>query len=235
METYAQFLDRINSFEKKELSLGEGDFAGNPSIKKKVDENNEFQAFYGDTVVFNIDDATKEKLAACVERLYELVPECFCEKLVSNTFHMTLHDLSNSPILEEVAVEIFCNELKVVEACKNIAAVKIKMRSKHIFNMVNTSLVMGLYPVNENEYAKLMRLYSVFDEVKELSYPLTPHITLAYYNVNGFDAEAARKLETIVRELNEDEMEIELDIKELYYQKFRSMNDYINIFGVKDF
>ena len=79
-----------------------------------------------------------------------------------------------------------------------------------------------------------MYLYYIFDDVKKLGYPLTPHITLSYYNVDGFSTESARKLENIVKELNENEMEIEieLDTKELFYQKFVSMNDYINIFSM---
>jgi len=234
METYKEFLDRINSFEKKDISLGDTYFAGNPSLAQKVDANNEFRKFYGDTIVFDLDNATKEKLAEYVEKIYATVPECFCEKLISNTFHMTLHDLSNAPMLEDVAVEVFDNEWKVLELKKNVDTAKIKMKSKCIFNMVNTSLVLGLYPVDEEEYEKLIKLYFLFDEVKELGYPLTPHITLAYYNANGFSVESARKLEKVVADLNECELEIELDVKELYYQKFRSMNEYINIFSMSD-
>ena len=234
METYKEFLDRINSFEKSEIYLGDDYFRGNPSIALKVDEDNSFRPFYGDTVVFNLDDATKEKLEKIVDSINEVAPECFCERLVPNTFHMTLHDLSNSPVLEDVATELFHNELKAVKIAEKIANQKIKMRSKYIFNMVNTSLVMGLYPTDEEEYNKLMDLYYLFDDVKKLGYPLTPHITLSYYNVDGFSVESARKLENIVKELNENEMEIEieLDTKELFYQKFVSMNDYINIFSM---
>ncbi|MEE0999317.1 MAG: hypothetical protein UIH41_06625, partial [Treponemataceae bacterium] len=55
-----------------------------------------------------------------------------------------------------------------------------------------------------------------------------------YYNVNGFSVTSARKLEDIVKELNTTELEIqiELDTKELFYQKFVSMNEYINIFSL---
>ena len=229
MESYKGFLDRINSFEKKEICLGDDYFRGNASISQKVDKNNKFQPFYGDTVVFNLDDSTKKKLAKIVDSIYAIVPECFCDRLASNTFHMTLHDLSNSPVLENVAVDIFENELNVVKKAEQIGMQKIKMRSNHIFNMVNTSLVLGLYPVNEEEYNKLMNLYYLFDDIKKLNYPFTPHITLGYYNINGFDTKSARKLESIVKELNESDMEIELDTKELFYQKFVSMNDYINI------
>ncbi len=229
MESYQEFLDRINSFEKREVFFGHDYFHGNPSIAQKVNHENKFQAFYGDTVVFNLDDKTKEKLAGIVEQLYAQVSECFCERLVSNTFHMTLHDLSNNPILHEIAAEVFENELKVVEIMKKIKSQKIKMKTKYIFNMVGTSLVLGLYPASEEDYMKLMELYERFNEVKWLNYPLTPHITLAYYSLYGFHPESARKLETMVYELNDLEMEIELSTENLYYQKFITMNDYINI------
>lgn len=234
METYKEFLDRINSFEKSEIDLGDKYFKGSGSIALKVDENNGFKPFFGDTVVFNLDDNTKKTLAKIVDSIYAVAPECFCERLVQNTFHMTLHDLSNSPVLEDIAVELFHNEIKVLKQSEKIAMQKIKMKSKYIFNMVNTSLVIGLYPTDEEEYNKLMYLYYLFDDVKKLGYPLTPHITLGYYNVNGFIVESARKLENIVKELNAQEMEIEIELntKELFYQKFVSMNDYINIFSM---
>ena len=102
--------------------------------------------------------------------------------------------------------------------------------------MVNTSLVLGLYPADEAAYKKLMTLYEMFIEVKDLPYPLTPHITLAYYNVHGFNDVSARKLEELVYQLNceelEREMEIVLDVKELFYQHFDSMNHYINVLPV---
>ncbi|MBQ8538572.1 MAG: hypothetical protein IJ433_02870 [Ruminococcus sp.] len=234
METYKEFLDRINSFEKSEINLGDEYFKGSGSIALKVDEDNSFRPFYGDTVVFNLDDTTKKILARIVDSINAVAPECFCERLVPNTFHMTLHDLSNSPVLEDVAVELFNNELKAVKIAEKIVNQKIRMKSKYIFNMVNTSLVLGLYPASEEEYNKLMSLYYLFDDVKKLNYPLTPHITLSYYNVNGFSVESARKLESIVKELNATEMEIEIELytKELFYQKFVSMNDYINIMSM---
>lgn len=235
METYQEFLDRISSFETKEINFGKSYFKGNPSISQKVNKYNIFKFFYGDTIVFELDSNIKEKLAEYVDILYQSAPECFCERLVSNTFHVTLHDLSNSPTLQDLAEEIFENELKVIEKMGELRKIEksiIKMKSKYIFNMVDTSLVLGLYPADENEYRKIMELYDVFDKVKKLSYPFTPHITLAYYNVNGFDIQSARKLEYIVSQLNNNEIEIELDINNLYYQKFKSMNEYIDIINL---
>ena len=236
METYQDFLDRINSFEKKEINFGSTYFKGNPSISQKVDQDNTFRNFYGDTIVFGLEDGVKEKIDGYVEFLYRAAPECFCERLVSHTFHVTLHDLSNAPILRDVAEELFENELKVIEKMGEVQkheSAKIRMKSKYIFNMVDISLVLGLYPADEDAYRRLMELYSVFDNVKKLNYPFTPHITLAYYNINGFSIQAAERLEDAVSQLNNEmELEIELDVKNLYYQKFRSMNDYIDIINL---
>ena len=237
MENYQAFLDRINIFEKKCWSFAPGDFKGNPSLVKKVHPDNTFRSFYGDTVVFNLDDAVKERLEMWLNILYTEVPECFCERLVTDTFHMTLHDLCNSRDYSEIAEEVEVNKEKILGLCKEIPKFNvIKMKSKYIFNMVNTSLVLGLYPADETEYRNLMTLYDTFNEVKKLSYPLTPHITLAYYNVHGFNETSAGKLEELVCQLNcaelENEMEIVLKAEKLYYQHFDSMNHYTNVLPV---
>lgn len=240
MENYQKFLDRINSFEKKCWNFAPGDFTGNLSLAKKVKQDNSFRPFYGDTVVFDLDVTTKERLAKWLDKLYAEVPECFANRLVTDTFHMTLHDLSNAEVVDDIANELAQNEKKVQLLCEKLKAVEntgiIRMRSKCVFNMVNTSLVLGLYPADEVEYEKLMNLYEAFNEVKELPYPLTPHITLAYYNVHGFDETSAKKLEKLVYHLNSgelgQEMEIVLEAKELFYQHFNSMNHYINVLPV---
>ena len=233
METYNQFLERINLFEKPETYFGDNYVTTSLSLAQKVNENNQFNEFYGDTVVFNLDDSTKEKIDSYVKQLYECAPECFAEQLVPHTYHMTLHDLSNSHELWHVSDKVFENEIKMIELLeeKKVKPQTIRMKTKYVFNMVHTSLVFGLYPADEEEYGKLMELYSMVDEVQQLNYLFTPHITLAYYNRYGFDVTAAKKLEAVIKELNEKEpFEIVLNTKELYYQKFTSMNQYYDVF-----
>lgn len=232
MENYSQFLERINSFEKKETDFGNAYVGTNSALALKVKEDNTFADFYGDTVVFNLDEGTKEKIHDYVKRIRECATECFCEELDSHTYHMTLHDLSNSPQLWHISDEVFRNEIKLIECLKEKKVIPqmIRMQTKCVFNMVHASLVLGLYPVDEKEYEKLMNLYKIVDDVKQLNYPLTPHITLAYYNRYGFNVDSAKKLEAVIRELNEkDSFEIVLDTKNLYYQKFTSMNQYTDI------
>ena len=74
-----------------------------------------------------------------------------------------------------------------------------------------------------------MTIYRIFDGVRTLDYKLTPHVTLGYYNINGFNVSSVWKLENLVNELNKDEFEITIRTEDLFYQHFTSMNDYRNI------
>ena len=229
-ESYQDFIKRISVFEKRDLDLGKSYFKGKPSLKNKIDENNRLKDFFGDTVVFDLDKETKEKINIIVDEIYTNCPECFAEKLNSETLHMTLHDLSNSPKIEDIEEEMSRNRSMIKDIVNHIDVQKIKMRTNFIFNMVNTSLVLGLVPLDESEYEKLMRLYCLIDEsVKESQYPLTPHITLAYYSINGFDEKSRKALEDLIYRLNTVDIEITLNTKNLFYQRFYSMNDYRNI------
>lgn len=238
MESYHAFLERIFSFEKPDIDLATAAsetpvFKVNSSVAQKVANDNTFKGFYGDTVVFDLEDTTKARLANYVTQLYSNASECFCERLHNSTFHMTLHDLSNGPVLQNISGEMEVNERHLRQIFETMSPQTIRMKSTYLFNMVNTSLVLGLCPVDEKEYHKLMELYYIIDAVKTLPYPLTPHITLAYYNLNGFDANAAEKLAKIVRTINiaeYDPFEIVLDTNCLCYQHFTSMNDYKDIF-----
>ncbi len=232
METYNEFMVRISSFQYSRLSLGEGYFTANRSVSDKAENDGRFKSFYGDTVVFNLDTKTKEALNGCIDFLYENAGDCFCRRLEPHTLHMTLHDLSSSPCLESIAQELFSNELNMLTLKNRFSKTKIRMKSKFIFNMVSTSIVVGLYPADENEYEKLMQIYNAIDFFRPLPYPFTPHITLAYFSPEGFSREKAERLEKAVTELNQKSFQFTLDTKNLYYQKFTDMNSYFNIINL---
>ena len=232
MEKYNDFLSRI-SYQQAELQIGEGYFIPDGRVYEKVNPNNTFKQFYGDTVVFDLDSRTKAKISKIIDALYEVVPECFCEKLDKGTIHMTLHDLSASDNLESISLEVFNNEIKLLQVLKGnpVKPQTIKMKTNFIINMVSTSLVLALVPADEEEWNKLQELYDMVNKVKICPYPyLTPHITLAYFNHNGFDKNFTQRLKTIVAELNKQSFDITLNTNKLYYQKFVSMNDYISVF-----
>ena len=106
METYKDFLERI-SYQQPELLIGEGDFKPDKRVYEKVDPDNSFKPFFGDTVVFELDSSTKERVIQQIKKLYDTVPECFSEQINTDTLHMTLHDLSASDKLEKVSAAVF--------------------------------------------------------------------------------------------------------------------------------
>ncbi|MGT2907393.1 ligT like phosphoesterase [Streptococcus dentiloxodontae] len=234
METFAAFLERINQFEQAALALPEADFLPGVSVAAKVHPDNRFRDFYGDTVVFDLAEADKTWLATLVQKLYDELPACFAEALPVSSYHMTLHDLSSGSRLSSLMAELETNRQKLRKQLADWSSFspKIMMRSHFIFNMVDTSLVMGLVPDREVDYDNLMILYRLVDDVMPLPYPFTPHITLAYYNANGFSAEHVRKLKKLVAELNNMQHDFILDSEKLYYQTFRSMKDYQSVFAL---
>ena len=111
---------------------------------------------------------------------------------------MTLHDLnsnSNYKVIEDIIAESQ-NEIKNVfnKLYNTNQKEKIKMKKSYVFNLVNTSIVLGLEPVDDDNYNRLMNLYNKFEEVKKLEYPLTPHITLAYFKNENIGYEGIEKI-----------------------------------------
>ena len=145
---------------------------------------------------------------------------------------MTLHDLNATRVYDYDAMcSMFETEIQICELIEGLKTESqtINMVTTCAFNMVNTSMVLGLRPKTEEDYEKLMNLYCYIDAIKSLPYPLTPHITLAYFNRDSFDGEEMSKIEEVINQVNKDSLEIPLSTERLFYQKFTSMNSYFNI------
>lgn len=64
METFSEFLERINQFERAKLALPETDSLPGISVVVKVHPDNSFCDFYGDTVVFDLEEEDKIRLGS---------------------------------------------------------------------------------------------------------------------------------------------------------------------------
>ncbi len=93
--------------------------------------------------------------------------------------------------------------------------------------MVNTSMVLGFEPADERNCQVLMELYELFQQVVWLDYPLTPHVTLAYFKPGMLGEEQICRLQDMIDSVNERER-IMADIygSMLHYQTFSSMACY---------
>lgn len=205
-----------------------GDFTTNPNLRKKVDDAGNLLPFLGNTVVFLLDDDTKERLRQLQEALYQAAPEMLAHPLQMSTFHMTLHDLANGtpeqPGLRDDMHYTQAQASQILPRWKD--APPLRMRTTWRFNMVNTSIVLGLAPVNGESWCRLDDMYMELESVVPLGYALTPHITMAYFRPGTYSPAQVQRLSTA---LGEVDLEITLRMEELVLQNFSDMNHYMTI------
>lgn len=205
-----------------------GDFTTNPNLRKKVDDGGKLLPFTGNTVVFLLDGDTKDKLRQLQEALYRAAPDMLAEPLQLSTFHMTLHDLANGtpgqPGLDGYMRYTQERASQMLAGWK--AAPPLRMKTTWLFNMVNTSIVLGLAPADEDSRHRLDGMYTALEAVVQLGYALTPHITMAYFRPGTYNSEQVRRLSAALRNV---ELEITLDMKKLVLQEFSDMNHYATV------
>lgn len=202
-----------------------GDFTTNPNLRKKVDDAGNLLPYVGNTVVFLLDDDTKDKLRQLQESLYQAAPDMLAKPLQMSTFHMTLHDLANGtpgqPGLDDYMRYAQEKVSQMLPGWKNAAP--LRMKTTWLFNMVNTSIVLGLAPADEESWCRLDEMYTKLEDVVHLGYALTPHITVGYFLPGTYTQEQVRHLSAALRNVD---MEITLDMKNLVLQDFADMNHY---------
>lgn len=202
-----------------------GDFTTNPNLRKKVDDEGNLLPFLGNTVVFLLDDDTKEKLRQLQDSLYQAAPEMLAQPLQMSTFHMTLHDLANGtpgqPGLQDHMNYTRERVLQILPGWKD--APPLRMQATWLFNMVSTSIVLGLKPADGESWHRLDEMYTALEAVVPLGYALTPHITMGYFLPGTYSSEQVRRLSGALRNVD---LEITLDTQDLVLQNFTDMNHY---------
>ncbi len=177
----------------------QGTFPTHEGLKLKVNPDGTFPPFPGSTVVFRPDRTCLQVVLQMQRVLYHHLDGSgmLAAPLPASTMHMTLHDLISpetaSGSAEEYEQEVE-NSLRdaaeiVEDIRKQYAGKTMAMTADRIVNMVSKSLVLLLRPRTEQDGELLEALYHRFDCIRPLSYPLTPHITLAYYQPGLLDGD----------------------------------------------
>ena len=203
----------------------DGGFCTRPGLLEKVDPQGRLLPYRGNTVVFLLAEPEKRTLAKLRERLYEAAGDMLAEPLDPDTFHMTLHDLVSGPAgslgLEERMSGVLPNARAVLAQWRDQPPLHLK--ATWTFNMVNTSIVLGLAPADEDSGRRLDGMYAALEQVRTLGYDLTPHITLAYFRPGEYRQDQAARLREA---LGPVEWELTLRMEELVLQEFQDMNHY---------
>lgn len=202
-----------------------GDFYTNPNLTHKVNLAGEFLPFHGNTVVFDLSSDTKLALQGLQKELYQSAGWMLSQRIDPATFHMTLHDLVNAP---ELTDDFKCRMLESEVKAKSIldqwkGQPSLRMKTTWLFNMVNTSIVLGLAPADEDSWHRLDEMYAALESVVHLGYALTPHITMAYFKPGNYTQYDLNYLSQALRPVN---LNVELSLENLFYQEFSDMNHY---------
>ena len=210
-------------------------------LAQKVCTNKKLVPYYGDTVVFKLLPDQIELFKSMQSEFRQEV-KVLAEPLVPETFHMTLHDLNNGPSVEILEGQCKANIIRVEECFKYIAT-QLKENPEYRYISFDFSSVypshfivstVSMLPSSVLDFNLSMNLYQLFDEIMYLPRPLFPHITLDYWSLDAKDADKKHIIYTY-KKMNARKFSIKLDLHQLAYQHFTHMNDYRDIFLLKDF
>lgn len=225
LENLDQFLDRTQ-YVWDSLPLS-GSFATNAGLRKKVDDSGHLLPFYGDTVIFQMPQEDLIWLEQLQRVLYDRCGVLLADPLPPESFHITLHDLNNAPRQEDIADAMARARIASHELLASLGETAFEMRTTAVFSMVNTSIVLGFAPVDEANCTALMDLYERFQPIVFLGYPLTPHVTLAYYRPGDYGEDGLRLLREAIASANASMAQHIVRLRDPQYCRFDDMSRFI--------
>ena len=229
-ETLSAFHSRVDGFMYDSLPR-EGGFVTREPLREKVGPDGRMLPFFGNTMIYDLPDAVKVQISRMQVLLHHLCGPYLAEPLSPATLHLTLHDLLNgvdeSVLRDGVAATGAQAEALLADMRREIAP-PVHLRSVAAFNMVNGSVALGFAPDTEADFAALLSMHADYQSVVALDYPLTPHVTLAYFRPGSYAPEEVAQLAEALREINAlPKVRIAVDANCLHYYTFEDMNTYI--------
>lgn len=227
LETLSEFRARTDGFIWDSLPAGGLETA--PNLPLKVGTDGKLAPFAGSTVVFPLPEAAKREIGRIQDQLYLTCAPALAERLDPSSFHITLHDLVSGKPDQSLNGRMDRVREPALACVRQISEKRetLRLRSTALFNMVNTSMVLGFAPADEESCGRLMAYYELLQAVVPLGYPLTPHVTVAYFRPGAVTAELADRLrEAAAEAAQRDKILLELSSETLEYQRFSHMNHY---------
>lgn len=192
------------------------------SLAQKVALDGRLLPLEGDTIVFRLAPEELDWLDALRSRLVDGLGELFCEPLLKEELHLTLHDLSvpSSDVNLERSRSIL----------GGLSQARAQIEAISLFNCLNISVLVGFAPVSADDYARLLGWHRAFDQVVELGHWFRPHVTLAYFRPRSYTAPEVERLRARLSSL-EPSGRLVLDPSRLFYQRFTDMNHFRDLVG----
>ena len=225
MENLAAFHIRVDGFQHDSLQAA---LTTKPLLVEKVAPDGTLRPFFGNTMIFDLPQDVQLQIARMQQLLHHSCGFMLAEPLAPSTLHMTLHDLLNGvdeAALAESVRQTGTQAKAILAELRQAAQPPIRLTSTLAFNMTNGSVALGFAPDTEADCAAIMGMHARFQDVVALNYPLTPHVTLAYYKPGVYDTAALAEALRAVNAL--EKVCITVDAHCLHYYQFTDMNTYI--------
>ncbi len=217
-----------------------GSFHTADSLISKVRSDGGYAPFPGSTAVFRPGKKCLRIIRMMQSVLRGKLEETgmLADVLPASVIHMTLHDLVSPEIRVSRSEEEY--EREIADSIKRAAGIvedirreyagrRITMVSDRIVNMVSKSLVLLLKPQTEQDYELLLEMYRRFDVIRELPYPLTPHITLAYFKPGMLDGDQLGRVVELAQIHPDNAPVFEFCSESLTAQRFSDMRTYRDV------
>ena len=230
MENLNEFHARVDGFQQNSLPQS-GPLVTKPLLVEKVAADGSLRPFFGNTMIFDLPQEVQLTIARMQLLLHHRCGWMLAHPLPPHTLHMTLHDLLNGVDAAALAEPVS----RTGEAAKAILREQRAARQKPIrltstlaFNMTCGSIALGFAPDTEADCATLMGMHARYQDVVALNYPLTPHVTLAYFRPGIYGPEEVAQLAEALACINSlEKVRITVDADCLHYYTFENMNTYI--------
>ncbi|MBB3113353.1 hypothetical protein FHS18_005465 [Paenibacillus phyllosphaerae] len=238
-ETYVSFLEQKRI---RDMSQRPEEWVISNSLPKKITKDGQMNHFRGSTSVIRLSLPDREACQAAQTRLLRelgsrLVP------LLPETFHLTIHCFSNENNtpggVQAVLADVDKREGEIAAAFRLIAeqygGQSIRMRSLGASTNGKDVASVKYAPASERDYTILMDLYNRMNKLFPENGDYVPHVSLAYFKLEKLSKEEIDNLYATLEQIHEElPLDIELDIDRFVYQHHEHMNDFRDIFSIRE-
>ena len=220
----------------------QGVFPAHAGLAAKVSPSGSYASFPGSTVVFRPGKQCL-RVIQLMQRVLDTKlrgSNLLADPLPASAIHLTLHDLispdqrgsapeDGAGFSREIADSLDRASAVVDGIRRDYAGRKITLGSDRIVNMVSRSLVLLLKPRTEEDGELLAEMYRRFDEIVGLPYPLTPHITLAYFRPGLLDGDQLGEAVNFAQVHPENAPVFDFYPEALTAQRFEDMQNWTDV------
>lgn len=204
---------------------GEDTLWPHPQVGEKVTPEGGYLPFWGDTMLFYLEEGAQRALDKARAALYRAgLP--LSAPLKMQQFHMTLHDLDHTMGCDRRWDD---TRRQAEEILSGLAPGAVTLEPVAVFPMMNTSLVVGYRPATEEDCRLLQEWFAAFQPLFPCGTP-TFHVTLAYLRPGAAGRMSAAALGAALEEVNAMPLPVlRLNKEGLVYQRFTDMNRYFTL------